>query len=185
MVAFNHQPLISTDRGRQLDFHHRQPSESEVWQLLEQVPDPELPMVSVVDLGIVRSAELESVADVGSAGSSAQQQWLIQVTPTYSGCPATDYIANDIYQTLKRAGVPNRVQTVLSPAWCSTWMSDTGRKALTAAGIAPPVDDLSTLTCPQCGSNHVSLINQFGSTACKALYRCTSCLEPFDYFKTI
>ncbi len=169
------QPLISTDRGRQLDFHHTTPTESEVWQLLELVPDPELPMVSVVDLGIVRSAKLQQ----------HEQHWLVQVTPTYSGCPATDFIASEVHHTLKRAGVPNRVETVLSPAWCSTWMTQKGRTALKQAGIAPPLDDITTLACPQCGSLHVALLNQFGSTACKALYRCNSCLEPFDYFKTI
>jgi len=173
------QTLISTDRGRQLDFHHATPTASQVWQLLELVPDPELPMVSVVDLGIVRSAELQP------ANIAQEPQWLVQVTPTYSGCPATDFIASEVHHTLKRAGVPNRVETVLAPAWCISWMTHKGRAARKEAGIAPPLDNITTLACPQCDSRNVALLNQFSSTACKALYRCNNCLEPFDYFKTI
>ena len=165
--------LIGTDRGRDLDFHGRTPSSDEVWQLLDLVPDPEIPVVSVVDLGIVRDVRH---TDAG---------WHVDITPTYSGCPATDFIESEIRNAMLRAGLEVTTRTVLAPAWSSTWITAKGRKAMLASNIVPPLHDLNELTCPACGSDQVNLINQYGSTACKALYSCKSCLEPFDYFKTL
>jgi ring-1,2-phenylacetyl-CoA epoxidase subunit PaaD len=168
--------LIGTDRGRELDFHGRTPSTDEVWELLDLVPDPEIPVVSVVDLGIVRDVR---------HNSEQTPAWEVDITPTYSGCPATDFIASEIERALTRAGIASKIKTVLAPAWSSTWISAKGRKAMLDSNIVPPVHDLNTLTCPNCGSSDVHMKNQFGSTACKALYTCNACAEPFDYFKTI
>ena len=152
---------------------------------LEQVCDPEIPVVSVIDLGIVREI---SIADDGSCE--------IIITPTYSGCPAMGAIAKDITAVLQQHGIDNaRVTSRLTPAWTTDWISEAGRERLKHYGIAPPaqqVIDISgisrrqqavALECPHCGSLNTRLISQFGSTACKALYRCADCLEPFDYFK--
>ncbi|MCP4791649.1 MAG: phenylacetate-CoA oxygenase subunit PaaJ [Gammaproteobacteria bacterium] len=170
---FNPVSLIGTDRGREFDYHGCTPSVDEVWQLLDLVPDPEIPVISVVDLGIVRDVRLNN------------DSWQVDITPTYSGCPATDFIASEIEQALTRAGIDAKIKTVLAPAWSSTWISTKGRQAMLASNIVPPLHDLDTLSCPNCGSAQVKQQNQFGSTACKALYTCQSCLEPFDYFKTI
>jgi len=160
---------------------------------LSQVMDPEVPVVSIVDLGILR--------DVQWLGS-AEDICRVTVTPTYSGCPATEVIAQSIRDALAAHGVDRvDVRTQLSPAWTTDWMTPQGRDALRAYGIAPPaaqaassdgslVIDIAALTsrnvvvpCPQCESRHTRLLSQYGSTACKALYQCNSCLEPFDYFK--
>lgn len=159
---------------------------ADVWNWLEEVPDPEIPVVSVVDLGIVR--------DVRWQGSTLH----VTITPTYSGCPATQTIAGDIERCLRDRGVAEmRVSTRLAPPWTTDWLSEKGRRALRAYGIAPParrVVDISGLSrrqppapteCPQCGSREVTRISQFGSTPCKALYRCAACSEPFDYFKPL
>ena len=156
------------------------------WAALATVPDPEIPMVSVVELGIVRDVRLDDGAVV------------VDVTPTYSGCPATDIIARDIETALAAAGCPGaRVVTRLAPAWTTDWIAPEGRRKLAAFGIAPPggpapridVTGISPLrraaavACPRCASTRTRLVAQFGSTACKAQYRCEACLEPFDYFK--
>lgn len=151
---------------------------------LDAVPDPEIPVLSVVDLGIIRNVAWEGSCCV------------VTITPTYSGCPAMREIAQAICSTLAKHGVTNvSIQTQLAPAWTTDWMSDRGRDALKNYGIAPPVEraiDLSGISrrataplvsCPQCGSLQTQLISQFGSTACKALYQCRTCREPFDYFK--
>jgi ring-1,2-phenylacetyl-CoA epoxidase subunit PaaD len=161
-----------------------------VWTWLGEVPDPEIPVISVVDLGIVRAVD---VLDDGEC--------VVTITPTYSGCPAMEAIAEDIERALRARGVERlRIATRLSPAWTTDWMSDAGKAALTRYGIAPPVQqviDISALTrgvqrhairppdvaCPHCGSTHTRLTSQFGSTPCKALYQCLDCREPFDYFK--
>lgn len=162
---------------------------AQVWTWLGEVPDPEIPVISVVDLGIVRAVD---VTDDGC---------VVTITPTYSGCPAMDVIAGDIERALRAHGVERlRIATRLSPAWTTDWMSDAGKAALKGYGIAPPVQqviDISALTrgvrrhaiaqpvvaCPHCGSTHTRLTSQFGSTPCKALYQCLDCREPFDYFK--
>ncbi len=152
--------------------------------LLEQVTDPEIPVVSIRDLGILRDISLEG------------GQVTVTITTTYSGCPAMSTIRADIRQTLSEAGYEDvRVKQNLSPAWTTDWMTAQGREKLREYGIAPPqksVDGYCAVTspgtavpCPQCGSEHTECISEFGSTACKALYRCLECAEPFDYFKCL
>lgn len=164
---------------------------AQVWAWLGEVMDPEVPAVSVVDLGIVRDVE-----------GSPELGWKVTVTPTYSACPATEVIAQSIREVLQAHGAGDvAVQLQLSPAWTTDWMTLKGRDALRAYGIAPPVMrapgaqamqviDITALMparavvpCPQCNSRRTRLLSQFGSTACKALYQCQDCLEPFDYFK--
>lgn len=156
-------------------------NEQNIWTILEQVPDPEVPVLSVVDLGVVREVQFNENAAT------------IIITPTYSGCPAMDMIAMNIRLALIEAGITQvTIQHRLSPAWTTDWMSESGKKKLKAYGIAPPVkpsrpDGLfaaaEEVSCPHCDSVHTELVSQFGSTACKALYRCLDCKEPFDYFK--
>ena len=164
---------------------------AQVWAWLGEVMDPEVPAVSVVDLGIVCDVQ-----------GSQKLGWKVIVTPTYSACPATEVIADAIRDALHGHGAGAvDVQLQLSPAWTTDWMTPQGREALRAYGIAPPVMrapgaeptqviDITALMparavvpCPQCNSRRTRLLSQFGSTACKALYRCLDCLEPFDYFK--
>ena len=138
----------------------------QVWSWLGEVPDPEIPVVSVVDLGIVREVHAGRVV----------------ITPTYTGCPATQAIERDIRAALDSAGYRSTaVETCLSPPWTTDWISEAGRRKLQAYGIAPPTR--SEVHCPQCGSTAVEEISRFGSTPCKALWRCRSCTEPFDLFK--
>jgi len=151
--------------------------------LLEQVNDPEVPVLSILDLGIVR--------EVRTDGAVTE----VIITPTYSGCPAMDVIKTQIRILLAAHGYEDvRVTTVLSPAWTTDWMSQKGKEKLEAFGIAPPTPlqqvchtrlfhREEAIRCPRCHSYHTSLISEFGSTACKALYRCEDCKEPFDYFK--
>lgn len=159
-----------------------------IWKLLEEVTDPEVPVLSVLDLGIVRDVRFLNP-------SSADGGIEIVITPTYSGCPAMDVISMNIKMTLLSHGFKNvKVTSVLSPAWTTDWMSDTGKEKLKAYGIAPPNpkqqvcnDKLfaaaEAVQCPHCSSHHTHRISEFGSTACKALYQCDDCKEPFDYFK--
>lgn len=160
---------------------------------LAQVMDPEVPVVSIVDLGILRDVQWLN---------ASENSVIVTVTPTYSGCPATEVIAQSIREALHVRGISKvDVRTQLSPAWTTDWMTPQGRDALLAYGIAPPATrafqndgslaiDISALMpskavvpCPQCDSRKTRLLSQYGSTACKALYQCNSCLEPFDYFK--
>lgn len=150
------------------------PTVADIWHWLEDVPDPEIPVISVVDLGIVRN--------VVWAGETLE----VAVTPTYSGCPATRVIANDITTALHDQGVADvRIKTQIAPAWTTDWLSDKGRAQLEAYGIAPPQTAGKPAKCPQCGDQDVVRVSQFGSTPCKAHWRCNACLEPFDYFKCI
>jgi ring-1,2-phenylacetyl-CoA epoxidase subunit PaaD len=154
-----------------------------IWSLLEEVTDPEVPVLSVVDLGIVRDIKVED------------QAVEVVITPTYSGCPAMDVIAMTIRMALLQEGYgPVKISTVLSPAWTTEWMSERGKEKLRAFGIAPPTPLQQVcntklfhrdeaIACPRCGSYQTRMISEFGSTACKALYRCEACREPFDYFK--
>ena len=138
-----------------------------LWQVLEEIPDPEIPVVSVVDLGIVRAVTPERVT----------------ITPTYTGCPATQVIERDIRAALDAASYRDvAVETVLSPPWTTDWISDSGKEKLRAYGIAPPSRE-PAVTCPQCGSADTEELSRFGSTPCKAQWRCRTCLEPFDRFK--
>ncbi len=137
-----------------------------IWAVLAQVADPEIPVVSIIELGIVRSVEQDRVV----------------ITPTYTGCPATQVIERDIRDALDSAGFRDvRIETALSPAWTTDWITPEGREKLRAYGIAPPTRNVPE--CPQCGSADTEEISRFGSTPCKALWRCRSCAEPFDLFK--
>lgn len=148
-----------------------------LWSLLDAVKDPEIPVVSIWGLGILRDVTQDRANGVG-----------VTITTTYSGCPAMETIVEDITDTLAAAGYPNtQVVTSLHPAWSSSWILPQARDALRAFGIAPPAEDnaVRQIICPQCRCGDVECISEFGSTACKALYRCRRCQEPFDYFKAI
>lgn len=159
------------------------PGENErIWRWLAEVPDPEVPALSVVDLGMIR--------DVHVTGDSVE----VDVSPTYTGCPATEAIENDILEKLRLEGVRGAsVKRVLSPPWTTDWITEEGREKLRAYGIAPPVGAAdkrgllgkATIRCPRCQAAATTMISEFGSTACKASYRCDQCLEPFEYFKCI
>jgi ring-1,2-phenylacetyl-CoA epoxidase subunit PaaD len=150
------------------------PSVDQVWDWLGDVPDPEIPAISLVDLGIIR--------DVTWQGEMLE----VTVTPTYSGCPATRIINLDIETTLRDRGIEQiTLKRQLSPAWTTDWLSESGKAKLEAYGIAPPQAAGGPSKCPHCQSAAVEKISQFGSTPCKAQWRCTDCLEPFDYFKCI
>ena len=159
---------------------------------LAQVPDPEIPVISLTDLGIIRGVEWQD------------DTLVVTVTPTYSGCPATSVINLDIEAALRAKGIQKlRLERQLSPPWTTDWITPEGREKLRAYGIAPPVDGTAAdgrlagriarlagtsnlvIACPRCGSTKTEKVSQFGSTPCKASYRCTDCLEPFDYFKCI
>jgi ring-1,2-phenylacetyl-CoA epoxidase subunit PaaD len=163
-----------------------------IWELLEAVTDPEIPVVNLREMGILRSVR------------NGPQGLEVVITPTYTGCPAMGQMEDDVAAALSGAGVAARVITQLAPAWTTDWMSAEAREKLRAYGIAPPaknacaasagsqviafaprkgVGQADTVACPQCGSSNTTEISHFGSTACKALYRCLACMEPFDYFK--
>ena len=179
--------------------------EAHLWALLDTLSDPEIPVVTLREMGILRGLRC------GADGTLE-----VVITPTYSGCPAMDQIADDVAAALRGAGVAGRVVTQLSPAWTTDWMNDEAREKLRAYGIAPPrcgsrqggeaviqfaikpravgahqssagglFNPEDAVACPQCGSSNTTETSHFGSTACKALYRCLDCLEPFDYFKPI
>ena len=150
------------------------------WNTAATVVDPEIPVLTIADLGVLR--------DVAIRDGHVE----VAITPTYSGCPAMNMIALEIELALERAGIGRpTVRTVLSPAWTTDWMSEDGRTKLREYGIAPPQASSSRralfgeqqVACPQCGSQNTELLSEFGSTSCKALWRCKSCREPFDYFK--
>ncbi len=160
----------------------RESLRQKAWDAAAAVPDPEIPVVTVLDLGILRAVEID---EEGRA--------LAQVTPTYSGCPATQLIEQMVLEALQKAGFEDaRVESVLSPAWTTDWISEEGREKLRQYGIAPPQKASGSkralfgeteVPCPHCGSASTERVSEFGSTPCKALYRCLSCREPFDYFK--
>lgn len=152
-----------------------EPLARRVWETLGAVMDPEIPVLSVVELGIVRHVRR---ADDG--------RMHVGITPTYSGCPATEVIERSIREALDREGLEEvLLDTVLRPPWTSEWLSESGRRKLEAFGIAVERGAAKPLACPRCGSGAVERLSEFGSTPCKAHYRCTSCLEPFDTFKCI
>lgn len=158
--------------------------EQKAWEVLQTVEDPEIPVISVVDLGIVRSvAEVSGLIEVF-------------ITPTYSGCPATQVIEESIVEALNAADMtPFQVKTTLSPPWSTAMITEAGKEKLRAYGIAPPADEAvdkkalmgeeRQLKCPNCGSFETTMVSQFGSTPCKAHFKCKDCLEPFDYFKCL
>jgi len=150
------------------------PSPDQIRDWLDAVPDPEMPVISVVDLGIVRDIHWED------------DTLNIAITPTYSGCPATSVISMDIEMALHAKGLNKIVlKQQISPAWSTDWLSEKGRAALEDYGIAPPQAAGGPERCPNCKGTRLEKVSQFGSTPCKALWRCTECLEPFDYFKCI
>lgn len=152
------------------------------WTAAAAVVDPEIPVLTIADLGVLRAVD---VADDGTIEAV--------ITPTYSGCPAMNMIAIEIELALARAGFPGaRVRTVLAPAWTTDWLSEAGRRKLRDYGIAPPpppgagrgaLFGEAVVACPRCGSTATECLSAFGSTSCKALWRCTACREPFDHFK--
>ena len=157
---------------------------SQAWEALNKVEDPEIPVISVVELGIVRDV-IESNGELE-----------VNITPTYSGCPATQVIEEMVIEALQNAKLePFKVNTVLSPPWSTDLISDEGKRKLKEYGIAPPEDELvdkkalmgeeRQVTCPNCGSNNTLMVSQFGSTPCKSHFKCKECLEPFDYFKCL
>jgi ring-1,2-phenylacetyl-CoA epoxidase subunit PaaD len=156
-----------------------------IYEALSEIPDPEIPVISITDLGVIR--------DVTITGETSIE---LNITPTYSGCPAMQQIDADVRKKLGEKGFKDiKINTVYSPPWTTDWINDAAKERLREYGIAPPehsTEDKSWLTgkdkvisCPRCKSNNTKLISQFGSTACKALYQCQDCLEPFDYFKCI
>lgn len=152
-------------------------------QILEQVSDPEIPVLTVLDLGVIREAR------------ERDGKVYIKLTPTYSGCPAMDVIGDDLRAAFKNVGKETIVELVLSPAWTTDWISDDGKRKMEAYGIAPPLDETADkevllgnakiVKCTNCGSTSTHMVSQFGSTACKALFKCDDCEEPFDYFKCL
>ncbi|MGU9956516.1 MAG: 1,2-phenylacetyl-CoA epoxidase subunit PaaD [Arenicellales bacterium WSBS_2016_MAG_OTU3] len=142
-----------------------------IWRVLAEVMDPEIPVISVVDLGVVR--------DVKTIEGKA----IITITPTYSGCPATDVIAADICSAMRKNSIRVTLKTILAPPWTTDWISENGKQKLKQFGIAPP--SVHTVECPLCASENVELVSEFGSTPCKSHYKCSICLEPFDRFKCI
>lgn len=160
-------------------------ADAAVWDIAARVPDPEIPVISIADLGILRDAQL------------VDGQASVTITPTYSGCPAMDHITSDVTDALQAAGFENpTVNLVLQPAWTTDWITEEGRENLREYGIAPPTGKAAkngpvpltlappaAIACPRCGSKNTSKLAQFGSTSCKALYSCRDCFEPFDYFK--
>ena len=166
-----------------IDRHNTDSVVSHVRSILDTVTDPEIPALTINEMGILRGVEIN--------GDSV----IVTITPTYSGCPAIDQITDDITKVLAEHNYPStQVALVLSPAWTTDWLSENGKKKLKEYGIAPPENepdqrvlfgDPIVVPCPKCNSEDTRLISQFGSTACKAHYQCNSCLEPFDYFKCL
>ena len=142
-----------------------------IWVILKTIPDPEIPAISIVDLGIIREVQYDA------------NSFTIMITPTYSGCPAMYFIKEEIIHNLESQGIMNyQIETSLAPPWTTDWMSNEVKVKLKDAGIAPPSNNI---ICPQCDSSEIEVISDFGSTACKALYKCNQCNEPFHHFKQI
>lgn len=161
----------------------RQHIDQKLLEILDTVSDPEIPVLSIMEMGVVRAATIvNGIVEV-------------VITPTYSGCPAMDVIGDDIKSAFQKAGYQANVELVLAPAWTTDWITPKGRQALEKYGIAAPLDaeadkeallgNKKLVKCPQCGSTQTKLISQFGSTACKAFFQCEDCHEPFDYFKCL
>lgn len=157
--------------------------EADLISILEGVSDPEIPVLSIMDMGVVRTARHDG------------DRVVIEITPTYSGCPAMDVIGEDIIAAFADKNIEAKVSLVLSPAWTTDWITERGRKALEDYGIAAPLGeeadkqvllgDKRLVKCTNCGSTNTKMVSQFGSTACKALFKCEACQEPFDYFKCL
>lgn len=160
-------------------------TKDQVWEFLSEIPDPEIPVITITELGVVRDIK------------TSNKKTIITITPTYTGCPAMQLFEDEIIKILHEKGILNvEIKMVYAPAWTTAWMSDEAREKLREYGIAPPVKGTEdkgilfeagpkSVKCPKCKSDNTILKSQFGSTACKALYQCNECLEPFDYFKCI
>ncbi|MEU4193660.1 1,2-phenylacetyl-CoA epoxidase subunit PaaD [Kribbella sp. NPDC026611] len=158
-------------------------TDAEILEAVGEVPDPEVPVLTIADLGVLRGLHHEA------------DQVVVTITPTYSGCPAMDLIRHEVELTLQSLHVDGRVETVLSPPWTTDWMTDSGKTKLLEYGIAPPPSTGSpaggpillklSIRCPLCGSPDTTELSHFGSTSCKSLWRCNACKEPFDHFKAI
>lgn len=159
-------------------------TDAAILEAVGEVTDPEIPVLTIADLGVLRGVRHDG------------DEVVVTITPTYSGCPAMDLIRHEVELTLQSLNVPGRVETVLSPAWTTDWMTDTGKAKLTSYGIAPPPTSHQsrantpillqlTIRCPLCGSPNTTELSRFGSTSCKSLWRCNDCKEPFDHFKSI
>lgn len=172
----------------------------DIWNLLDEVCDPEIPVVSLWDLGVLSNIEKQNSENDSQdeGGTENSPEITVTLTPTYSGCSAMDVMRDDILIALTNNGYKNvKVKTQLSPAWSSKWLSPEGRRKMNEFGIAPPNPEYCAqkeyankniplaIACPHCKSLNTRQISEFGSTACKALHQCNDCLEPFDYFKTI
>ena len=161
-------------------------SKEEIWKFLSEIPDPEIPVITITELGVIRNIELFS-----------DEKVVITITPTYTGCPAMKLFEDEILKTLHEKDINAvEIKMVYSPAWTTDWLSEEAKNKLKKYGIAPPVSGTQdkgvlfesgpkNLECPKCGSKNTTLKSQFGSTACKSLYQCNDCLEPFEYFKCI
>lgn len=160
-------------------------TEDAVWQILSEIPDPEIPVITIVELGVIRKIDILSETAI-----------LVQMTPTYSGCPAMKQMEDDVKKRLTEDGFTEiQLNITYNPPWTSDWLNEAAKQKLQNYGIAPPEESTSdksfltgkikNITCPRCKSKNTHLISQFGSTACKALHQCKDCLEPFDYFKCI
>jgi ring-1,2-phenylacetyl-CoA epoxidase subunit PaaD len=157
--------------------------ENSILKVIESVMDPEIPVLNVVDLGVIRDVAVEG------------KEITIKLTPTYSGCPAMDVIGDDLERAFSALGYITHIQLIMSPPWTTDWITDRGRKALEDYGIAAPLEESADkdvllnekklVKCTNCGSKNTKLVSQFGSTACKAMFQCEDCLEPFDYFKCL
>ncbi len=157
--------------------------DAELIPILEEVADPEIPVLTVLDLGVIREAVIRN------------GKVLIKLTPTYSGCPAMDVIGDDLKAAFLKKGMEAEITLVLAPAWSTDWISEEGKRKMEAYGIAAPLEETADkeallgnkplVKCTNCGSTHTRLVSQFGSTACKALFQCEDCTEPFDYFKCL
>lgn len=180
-----HEHLIANDKAPRLSLQQAQAIPlANIRQLLDQVCDPEIPVLSVNDLGVLRDISWQ------------EDELVVTITPTYSGCPAMTTFTDDIRYTLLQKGFAKvRIDTVLAPAWTTDWLTESGKQKLEAYGIAPPLEASNSkavlmgldpqVKCPRCGSAHNHQVSRHGSTACKALYQCDDCQEPFDYFKCI
>lgn len=160
-------------------------SKEQIFSLLSEIPDPEIPVISIIDLGVIRDINITDESSI-----------TLKITPTYSGCPAMKQIEDDVRKKLTENGFVNiTINTIYSPPWTTDWIPAEAKEKLKKYGIAPPehstedkswlTGKIKTIACPRCKSQNTKLISQFGSTACKALYQCQDCLEPFDYFKCI
>lgn len=160
-------------------------TEADLWQALSAIPDPEIPVISIVELGVIRNVNIDAENTVN-----------VKITPTYSGCPAMKQMEDDVRRAIEKEGFQTiNIEMVYNPAWTTDWLNAEARKKLQDYGIAPPEESTSdksfltghakSVTCPRCKSKNTLMVSQFGSTACKALYQCKNCLEPFDYFKCI